>query len=179
MHAERTRSCQPAPMRHGTRRVSGPAARRSSSSPPGDGPTTAALTKVIASALSSDDLLAGYEHFSAGCMDESCEQERGAAAWEPGVYLLQLPISFEHGFGTTRAVSRDRVRFTTRARVGEGQCLKGYIRFPAGDTDTVGSVLRYVARVSSVQQPPRADDPATFEVTAQFEQLAFVLGSPA
>ena len=93
------------------------------------------------------------------------------------MYLLQLPITFEQGFGTTRAVSREQVRFTTRASVGKGQRLQGYIRFPPG-TDTVGSVIRYVACVSSVQSP-QIDGPSLFEVTARFEQLAFVLGNAA
>jgi hypothetical protein len=109
-------------------------------------------------------------------MNESCDDER-VAAREPGVYLLQLSISFEQGLGTTRAVSREQVRFTTRACVGKGQYLQGFIHFPAG-TDAVGSVLRYVARVSSVQSP-QINGSSIFEVTAQFEQLAFVLGDAA
>jgi hypothetical protein len=69
------------------------------------------------------------------------------------------------------------VRFTTRACVGKGQSLYGYIRFPA-EADAVGSVLRYVARVSSVHAP-RIDGSSIFEVTARFEELAFVLGDAA
>lgn len=100
-------------------------------------------------------------------MDESTR-----FALETGGYLLALPITFVCGLGTTLAVSRESVRFSTRSRLVMGQRLTGHLRFPM-EGDTAGSVLRYAARVTCVRETGNADG-AAFEVTALFEQLAFV-----
>ena len=47
-------------------------------------------------------------------------------------YLLELPITFEHGAGVTVVVSRDEVEFTTPDEVEVGQLLSGRLRFPDG-----------------------------------------------
>lgn len=90
----------------------------------------------------------------------------------PGGYLLELPVTFEQGVGVTRAVSRESVRFSTRTRLEEGQRLAGHIRFPAHG-DLVGSLLRYQARVTRVQELGGGIG-GPFEVTALLERLAFV-----
>ena len=86
-------------------------------------------------------------------------------------YMVELPITFQLGTGMTQLVSREAVSFTTGEPLVAGQQLTGYLRLPGGEGE-IGSILRYIARVTRVRQPCGSDD--LFEVRAQFKQLDFV-----
>jgi hypothetical protein len=106
----------------------------------------------------------------------SCTQEQRQKVAGSSIYMLELPMTFEHGAGVTRAMSRREVQFVTHTGLREGQLLTGVIRFPP-EAGATGSILRYTARITCVLPPASIDNP--YEVTATFERLAFALGDLA
>jgi hypothetical protein len=82
---------------------------------------------------------------------------------------VELPISFGHGVGWTRTVSREEVEFTTAAYLVAGERISGSVHFAE---DRIGdAVLRYVAVVQFTR--PGNRDGELLEVHARFEHLQF------
>ncbi len=98
-------------------------------------------------------------------------EEGPAAAPAVRLYPVELPITFGEGAGVTRTVSREEVRFVTDVELAAGQRLTGTLHFPTKGGEAVGTVLRYVARVTSIWMSDRCG--AGLEVKARFERLEF------
>jgi hypothetical protein len=87
------------------------------------------------------------------------------------LYPVELSITFGEGAGVTRAVSREEVRFVTDIALAAGQRLTGALHFPGEGGEAVSTVLRYVARVTSIWMSDRCG--GGLEVEARFERLEF------
>lgn len=83
-------------------------------------------------------------------------------------HRVELPVTFEGGVGTTRAISPDEARFTTRHRLGSGRRIGGTLRFPPA-VGGVATELRFAARVLEVA--PGLEDERTFDVRVRFERI--------
>jgi hypothetical protein len=83
-------------------------------------------------------------------------------------HLVELPIIFEGGTGTTQIVSQEEVIFTTNARLTAGDSLIGQLPFP-GDDGLPGVALNFKASVLLVAAS--MDDEPLREVHARFDKL--------
>jgi hypothetical protein len=82
-------------------------------------------------------------------------------------HVVELPITFGQGSGSTQIVSREEMEFTTSARLAAGDRIAGYVRFPGdGLPDTI---LHYAAVVVLTRR--RSEAGALLVVVARFERL--------
>ncbi len=99
----------------------------------------------------------------------SISDDMEALSLEAVCHVVELPVTFGCGSGTTRAMSRKAMEFTTDSPPAPGEVIAGHLRLPGNGMPDL--VLDYAAEVIMIRR--RSHDGAPFEVLARFAWLQF------